>query len=277
MSEYICIDIETRPTSDPELIEMVRFEAANRQPARNAPKAEKDCWDDPDIVAGRAEKAVRETSLDLLFAEVLCVGVVTDGVQKVVECYDDEFAGLANLATTLEELSSADTVWVGHNIIGFDLPVLLNRFRKHQIIPPQHFPNYVGRWRGRVWDTMLRTPTRNGLGLVNMAACCRAYGLPAAKMDTWRGEPVSGAMVWDMYLAGDTDGISLYCLNDCVSTVGLFERQTFGGQWGTMDDRRDIAEAVTEIETSGMSESAKALTLVRLLDASGLIPRMTAL
>ena len=68
----------------------------------------------------------RRTALDSLQARIFCIGVaLEDGPVETFYNQDATDAGLRAMFDALLPLLAGDVVYVGHNIAGFDLPMLL--------------------------------------------------------------------------------------------------------------------------------------------------------
>jgi len=298
-ARLIVLDLETIPTQDAAIAERIRNEAIEKRPASNTLKELKLAWDTEKAREERAREALLKTAVDPLLAMPICNAMLLRGMDGQRYCHTLDLArlhawegrdadecdpildftcyeaGLAHLAKTLTVASGPETIWVGHNIAGFDLPVLLNRWRRAGIRPPEHFPRYCnGRWQGRVYDTMLRTPSKNGLGLISLSDAAEAYGLGPAKTVLFRGEPMDGSRVYEAFEAGEMDTILEYNMADVLIEEALYMVQTANDTWGTWDLRDEVAEQIAEVEASSLSEGARALAIVRILDQAGLIPRM---
>lgn len=276
-AKRIVIDIETYRTMNRAVLERVRDEAIARQPAQNVKKELKDLWNTTDAMIKRAAEAVEKTALDPLLAEVLCVCMRVDGVPSAFTFMPlhegDKATELQLLGTCLDEYAGPDTVWAGHNVAGFDLPVLTNVFRRYAVKPPEHFPKFRGKgFHGRVYDTMQRTPCANGLGLVSLDDVCEAMGMGAAKRVTWRGITMTGALVGECYDAGEYQTILEYCAADVEVEEQLYLQMTFGETWGGYDARDAVRDAIAEIRAQDTSEAAKKLGVYDVMDAAGLIP-----
>jgi hypothetical protein len=277
-SRLIVLDIETYRTRVPEIVLRIEREAIEKQPAQNVAKAVKDSWDTEASRDRRAKEALSKTALNVLLAEPLCVCWRADGAASDVSTMtqDDgvEEKALRLLVETWNEQAGPDTIWVGHNIHNFDLSVLLNRWRRFGIRPPEHFPQFSnGRWYGRTWDTMRRTPCDSGLGLVSLKTVCEAYGIEGAKSTFWRGEPIDGARVSDVYEAGEYDLILDYCRQDVVIEEALYLVQTDCDTYSTYDTREEIRQQVAEIQDSNLRPGEKAMAIQHLLESAGIIPR----
>lgn len=284
---YVVLDVETYRTRDVVIARRVAQEAMDKPPANNVAKEKKLTWDTEAARGIRAREALEKTAIDVLLAEVLCVVAqarYTDGHGQTRTDTDlgwfdgmnvTECDALEGLVVYLDAAAGADTVWVGHNIAGFDLPVLLNRWRHYGIRPPEHFPRWTGkRWLGRVWDTMLRTPCNNGLGYVSLERACEAYGIGGAKGREWNGAPLDGSRVGEAFEAGEYALILDYCADDVRVEEALYLVQTCGGTWGCYGETDTVAAQVSEIEGSGLSDTQKRLAVYSVLDRAGRILRL---
>jgi hypothetical protein len=278
-SRYIVLDLETYRTRDLGAITRITQEADGRKAPASASKVEKGLWGTMDARQGRIKEALSKTSTDVTLAEPICV-CAHDGDKLLGFLTSDPFISpvplpfrnfmwhteremLQNLRDCLDEWTSPETVWVGHNIEGFDLAVLLNRWRRYSITPPAEFPVFRhGRWRGRVYDTMQHIPC-GGAGFVSLDDACAMYQVPMRETE-WRGKVVDGSLVGEIYESGDILTILEYCgLGDVVSERLLYLTLTGGGMWGTYD--RGIWDQVGEIrKASNLTEGEKATAIGQL-------------
>lgn len=240
-AKRIFIDLETYKTRNPILIDQIRHEQRARVPAMNKSKEEKLMWNTPEGIESRTSEAIAKTSVDVLRAEILCIAIgIDEDPPEVITCMPEhEVEGLELFREWINENVSPETVWIGHNLQNFDLPVLINRFRALCIKPPAQFPTFNGRyWGGRIYDTMLRTPCQNGLGLVRLEDVCLAYGITSSKsrICLTDGTPLEGSTVGLAYERKEYDAIMEYARLDIDATRSLYESQTF-------DYTRDTWEA----------------------------------
>lgn len=275
-ASVIVFDIETYSTRNVAMMERVRREAVERRPAQNTARALKDEWDTPEAEALRGAEAVAKTALDPMLATVLCVAWRADDDEAVtaVWCDDEEeAAGLLQLAEEWEALAGPETLWVGHNIEGFDLPVLLGAWNRHDIEPPAWFPRlYRGRWQGRIYDTMAMTPN-NRAGFVSLDALSGALGLSPAKSIEWDGEPMDGSRVGLAFEAGEYALLQDYCLADVAAEQAVFLRLTHGGQYGVGPRVNAIRETLEPIwESELLDRNAKKIASFDALLSLGVIP-----
>jgi len=278
-ARVIHFDIETYRTTDGALLDRIVQEAVVKRPAQNTLKEIKTLWDTTEAQDARAAEALSKTALDVTLAEVLVVCAMSDDeyiLQATVGGNEgcstaDEHDLLSHAAAKLDLHADADTIWCGHNIEGFDLPILINRWRRYRITPPEHFPTYSGRWRGRVYDTMQRVPTKNGFISLNEA--CARYDISMAKDTMWNGAPMTGARVAEAYEAGEHKLLLDYCAADVAMVCELYSVMTCGGTRGTYGTPDEVGAKVREIEESHLSDGLKAMAIVKVLDNAGRIPR----
>ena len=132
----------------------------------------------------------------------------------------------------LEMHTGPETFWIGHNSDGFDLPVLITRWRRYGILPPKHFPLWrYGRIRGLTFDTMKESASRTPFIRAQTAAI--AHGLDGFKVTMWGDTPMDGSRVAEAHRQGEWALIREYCRSDVEATRELAEIMTFG--WKTLE------------------------------------------
>lgn len=272
----IVFDIETYSTRDPRLIEEIRNEAVAKRPAQNTLKALKTEWDTTEARAARGAEAVGKTALDPMLASVLVVAWERDGLAETTQVWvdaQDEGEGLHSLAAHWDDIAGPETLWVGHNIEGFDMPVLLGAWNRHDIEPPDWFPRlHRGRWQGRIYDTMQKIPNSQA-GFVSLDNVCRALGLPSAKRVDWKGEPMTGGRVAEAFEEGAYALLREYCLADVEAESALFQRLTHGGRYGVGPRDAGIRAALEAIWSSPeLDRVGKKLASFDALHGLGVIP-----
>ncbi|MFP4192939.1 MAG: hypothetical protein ACLFU6_12810 [Candidatus Hydrogenedentota bacterium] len=270
----ITLDVETFKTRNPRVIDALRRVEAERTAPKNKSKADQERWNTLDAIEERTQAAVEESATDILLAEPLAICWIAEGEEYTADLMRNEEAEQLNLLSEVwDSQAAAETIWAGHNV-SFDLGVVLNRWRHHGITPPRHFPKFVNnRWRGRVWDSMMRTPSKNPLGFVSLDLVTASYGLDAKQAVEWDGAPMTGARVGAAFEAGAFDVIIAYCLDDCRVQDQLYLRQTANETWGHFDSRADIADQIAEIQNSpDLNEGSKAIAILTLLENTGMLP-----
>lgn len=125
----------------------------------------------------------------------------------------------------IDRFSPTLVTWNGG---GFDLPVLHYRALKHGVSAPRYWEtgendnnfrwnNYLSRYHARHTDLMDVLSGYQGRAVAPLDEVATMLGFPG-KMG------MSGAKVWDNYLAGDIVGIRNYCETDVLNTYLVYLR-----------------------------------------------------
>ena len=114
-------------------------------------------------------------------------------------------------------------VFIGHNIIGFDLRFLLQRSIVLGIVPPSFIPVDPKPWSDYVYDTM--TKWAGASNRVSLNKLCEVFDMPlkGAEFD----EEFDGSMVWDAISNGEIEKVATYCAGDVYRTREIFKKMTF--------------------------------------------------
>lgn len=180
-------------------------------------------------LAARRE-AVGHDFLPLHLHKVAVIGCVFRDdqglrVKTLGQADDPEAALLAGFFKTIERYTPKLVSWNGS---GFDLPVLHYRALRYGIAAPRYWDtgdddpafrwnNYLSRFHWRHIDLM------DVLSGYQSRACA-----PLDELAVLLGFPgklgMSGARVWESYLAGDLAGIRNYCETDVLNTYLVYLR-----------------------------------------------------
>ncbi|MCB1877907.1 MAG: 3'-5' exonuclease [Chromatiales bacterium] len=151
---------------------------------------------------------------------------------------------------------------VSWNGSGFDLPVLHYRAMLHGVAAPRYwdtggddhsfrYNNYLGRFHWRhidLMDVLAGYQMRANAPLDQVASL---LGFPG-KMG------MSGAKVWDSFLAGDVDGIRNYCETDVLNTYLVYLRfELMRGRLSAESHQREcdlLAEALQTADKDHLSD-----------------------
>ena len=207
----LTVDIETRP---PDLRDDQLQEIGTMKAPRTLKKPESiKKWVDDFVAKGQH---YRKLSLDTLFADIVSIAVKNGDSDAVcwVADEDAEMRPIDYFGRMLADIIEAGPfVLIGHNIVGFDAPILWRHLKDsgyHQVaaaIRPS------GKYRSsQYYDTMLQYPgdKMHGLKLLAMA-------------NDWPVvEGFSGAKVYDAWLAKEYEAISEYNINDVELTWKLY-------------------------------------------------------
>ena len=216
----ITFDIETLPTNDAGIIADI---AAGIKSPGNLKKAETiEAWE-RDEKPGAVLEAVKKTALDGTFGRICCIGFAVD--DEPVECsFGNEedvlrnfFRWLNGAARISDYTDRQSAIFVGHNVLSFDLRFLWQRCVVNGIRPPAIIPFNAKPWDGKVFDTMTAwNPARERS--ISLDKLCRALGVPSSKGD------LDGSKVAEYWQAGRHQEVAAYCMAD-VEAVRQCQRK----------------------------------------------------
>lgn len=223
----IYLDVETLGTTDPEVI--AEFEANIKAPAT---------YKKPESIAEwmkeNRESALKEmvskTSFSGLYGSIACICYAfDDGKVFSVDCRDGEKKMLEDFYSHIYDQTSTaihggvvegKATFVGHNIVGFDLPFLKHRSIILGVKPPRAFMEAFAAkpWGSEVADTMLLWSSDKEKR-ASMDKLCKAFGIPG------KGD-FDGSMVADTWPI-DPHKVITYCADDVQRTREIYKRITF--------------------------------------------------
>lgn len=212
----ITLDIETIPSQLPWVKEYI---AATVKPPGTMKKQETiDKW-----IAEEKENAISESmdkcSFDGAMNHIICIGVAIDDAPAVAvyaKTIDDEKIILNEFYDLIRPYEFG-TVFIGHNISGFDLKVIRQRSMVLGIKPLDFIPFNSKPWELNPYDTMAQWDQKNSVKLDKIA---RAFGIEG------KGD-VDGSMVYQMWKDGKFDEIAQYCKDDVELTRRVYKKMTF--------------------------------------------------
>lgn len=252
----ITLDIETCPSQDPAVLAVIRKSVAENFKAPSTLTKEQAAADlgmtDPSeikftskdsmlakwVERFREEKSedvaqeeYRKTSFDGGRGHIAVIGLAVDN-EPAFASYTVDENGAFDIATERAVIQSAfneinsvfdpsrDTrpVFVGHNVVGFDLRFLFQRAVVLGIKPPSIIPFNARPWDMHVFDTMVAwAGVGNRVSLDNL---CKALGIEG------KGD-IDGSMVWPMIQEGKIAEVAEYCVHDVEITREAFYRLSF--------------------------------------------------
>ena len=206
MPNFLYLDIETIPASDPAVVNQI---AADVRPPAQMKKAETIAEWEATKKAEAIAEAVAKTSFDGAYGQVCCVGWAWDD-EPVSNVHWDESGeeGLLSLVSTMLSQSRPSfemPVIVGHYVADFDLRFLWQRAYVLGVRMPAWWPKDPKPWSREVHDTMhMWAGAKGSISLDNL---CRALGVAG------KGN-IDGSMVAGMFERGEHDAIAQYCMED---------------------------------------------------------------
>lgn len=199
-------DIETVPAGEENLAVLKKLH--QRQAAKNAEK-------------GKKTPAFAEfhqgTTFSGAFGRIVCLAFAVNDDPVMCLSGDEK-----DILTKFWELAKDTELFVGHNILEFDLRFIWQRSIVLRVKPsrPINFAKYR---ETEIFDTqqVWTKWAKNGESLETLA---HAFGLPSPK------EELDGSKVWEYFQAGKIDEICEYCKKDVEVNREVYKRMVFEGE-----------------------------------------------
>lgn len=222
MFHAIILDIETIPSTAPHIADYIA--ATIKPPGTIKLPASIEKWH-KESKQEAIEEAIAKTGLDGAFGKVVCIGYDLHDSGDPDAVYGlDEVELLTRFNAALDaiprNMHNATTV-VGHNISGFDLRFLWQRYvvngiRPHAII---NAAAQAKSWDTKIYDTMTQFA---GFGnRISLNKLCMALSIPTPKGD------MDGSMVGQAVADGRLLEVVEYCKRDVKATREVYRRMTF--------------------------------------------------
>src|ERR671925_64993 len=160
---------------------------------------------------------IKRLSLSAMTAKICCLGyAVEPPLEAMVEVlHGDE----KEILEGFWKLAADCDLFVGHNILDFDLRFIYQRSIIHQIKPSRDIP--FDRFRNApIYDTMQEW-SKWGREHASLDALSKALGVPSPK------ESLDGSKVYPFYRSGKLAEICEYCKRDVDSVRELYRWLTF--------------------------------------------------
>ncbi len=161
------------------------------------------------------EEAYARTSLSGDFGRLLCIGYWREPGMDAPDCLTGDEPSMLK---RFWEMARGTRLYVGHNVLDFDLPFLVKRSIVHRVHAlPISFARYR---RDPVFDTMREWGAwgRNHASLDTLA---KALGLRSSK------GAIDGSKVAELHEAGRDAEIVAYCKDDVRLVREVYQRMTF--------------------------------------------------
>lgn len=218
----IFLDIETIPTQQDDIKEYIG--RTIKHPAKMTLPSTIAAWEMNDR-QDAIDEAVSKTGLDGSFGQVVVIGydMRNDGHPDVISGLD-EYEVLTCFNSELDSIPR--NMWsmmkvVGHNICGFDLRFLMQRYMVNGIRPHAIIKAAVNAkpWDDCVYDTMTQFA---GFGkTISLDKLCLALGVQTPK------DGMDGSMVGAAVADGRIGEVADYCKKDVMATRAVYQRMTF--------------------------------------------------
>ena len=164
------------------------------------------------------ESLYRLTAISGDFGQIFCIGYALN--DQPVEIIKGEEAEI--LKNWWQIANQAD-LFIGHNIMDFDLRFIFKRSIIHKIKPAaRHLNLSFARYRNfPIYDTM-REWEKWSQSFISLDTLAKALGLQSSKTDG-----IDGSKVYGYYLKGKYQEIYHYCQKDVELTRQVYNRMTF--------------------------------------------------
>jgi 3'-5' exonuclease len=160
---------------------------------------------------------IKKLSLSAATAKILCICYVVEppagGEVQALQGEETE------IIRAFWKLAADCNLFIGHNILDFDLRFIYQRSIIHQIKPSRDLP-FVRFRNAPIYDTMQEW-SKWGREHVSLDTLSKALGIPSPK------ETLDGSKVYPYYRAGKLAEIIEYCKRDVDSTRQVYRRLTF--------------------------------------------------
>jgi 3'-5' exonuclease len=171
---------------------------------------------EPQILLNEAE-LIKKLSLSAVTAKIICICYA---IEPPAGCLVQSLQGEeTEIINAFWKLVADCNLFVGHNILDFDLRFIYQRSIIHQIKPSRDLP--FARFRNApIFDTMQEW-SKWGREHVSLDSLSKALSIPSPK------ENLDGSKVYPYYRAGKLPDIIEYCKRDVDSTRQVYRRLTF--------------------------------------------------
>lgn len=160
---------------------------------------------------------IKRLSLSAVTAKIFCLGYAVDPPRDApVEVLQGKEA---DIIRSFWKLAAEANLFVGHNVLDFDLRFFYQRSVINQIKPSREIP--FARFRSSpVFDTMHEW-TKWGRDFIKLDLLAKSLGIPSPKTD------LDGSMVYEYYKADRHSEICNYCKGDVETVRKVYRRMTF--------------------------------------------------
>ena len=160
---------------------------------------------------------LKKLSLSAVTAKIICICYA---IEPPLGCEVQALQGEeTEIINAFWKLAADCNLFVGHNILDFDLRFIYQRSIIHQIKPSRDLP--FARFRNApIYDTMQEW-SKWGREHASLDTLSKALSIPSPK------ESLDGSKVYPYYRAGKLAEIIEYCKRDVDSTRQVYRRLTF--------------------------------------------------
>lgn len=161
------------------------------------------------------EQFLEQTTFDGAHGRIFCIAYAFD--DELVQCLQE---AEPTLLQKFWQVAKEGDLYIGHNILDFDLRFLIQRSIVNRVKPTKAFS--FARYRSEpIYDIMYEWAAWNTYDKISLNDLAVALGLPSPK-----GE-LDGSKVYDYYQAGKYEEICQYCNADVETVRAIYRRMIF--------------------------------------------------
>ena len=223
---HYILDIETRSLPPEKLAEIMPvFEAAKN--LKDELKIEAD-------IAAKKQSWLDSAALEAHRAELLAIGILMDGEYTIMHGMGERLmlAGLRDFA-----VKYAERTVVGHNLLGFDIPILVKRMLCHGITPPKPWTDCTPWKASWAFDTMTYWSMGGRDSRDRISLDMLAWALGVGR------KTGSGADFAALYAESKEKAVE-YLKNDLKLTEGCYQKLRFPGDKGVYQASASVEDLI---------------------------------
>jgi uncharacterized protein YprB with RNaseH-like and TPR domain len=178
-----------------------------------------------DADKGVGQMFVNRAALVPEFARIACVSVafVTDKGETKIQTFSDldEKKLLQDVQKLLYRVGELGFFLCGHNVKGFDIPMMAKRMIMNGILPPKILPGHDTKpWEIRALDTKDLWQYGGYGSIASLELMCVCLGVESSKTMEVTGNKVHEAF----WVKKDIDGIVKYCEKDVLVLIDVIKK-----------------------------------------------------
>jgi predicted PolB exonuclease-like 3'-5' exonuclease len=159
------------------------------------------------------------------FSRIACVSVafVTDGGETKMQSFSDpdEKKLLKDVQKLLHRIGNLGFYLCGHNVKGFDIPVLAKRMIMNGLLPPKILPGHDTKpWEIKALDTKELWQYGGYGSIASLELMCVCLGVESSKTMEVTGNKVHEAF----WVKKDYEGIVKYCEKDVSVLIDVVSK-----------------------------------------------------
>lgn len=180
-----------------------------------------------DADKGVGQMFVNRAALVPEFTKIVCVSVafVTEKGETKIQSFSDtdEKKLLVDVQKLLRRVGELGFFLCGHNVKGFDIPVLAKRMIMNGLLPPKILPGHDTKpWEIRALDTKELWQYGGYGSIASLELMCVCMGVDSSK-----NMEVTGNKVHEAYWVNkDIKGIVEYCEKDVLVLIDVIKKLT---------------------------------------------------